>query len=105
LTHAEVLEFGGARLGVNSVEAERVKVLEREVAPCARTLRDRQLLAEIKRVYWASRSLYGARKVWWHFRPWKRFPSKPGQSTPPVGQLSDERVSGQGSLEANRSVD
>lgn len=32
--------------------------------PCARVVRDQQLLVEIRRVYAQSRCLYGARKVW-----------------------------------------
>ena len=31
-------------------------------------MRDRELLAEIERVYAASRGLYGARKVWWQLQ-------------------------------------
>jgi putative transposase len=38
----------------------------RQRRPAARTLRDRELLGEIQRVYAASSGgLYGARKVWW----------------------------------------
>jgi putative transposase len=40
-------------------------VKQRERAPAARTLRDREALGEIERVYATSRGLYGARKVWW----------------------------------------
>jgi putative transposase len=43
-------------------------VKARETAPSARTLRDRELLAEIERVHTASRGLYGARKVWWQLQ-------------------------------------
>jgi putative transposase len=37
-------------------------------APAERTLSDRRLLAEIRRVHEQSRGLYGARKVWWQLR-------------------------------------
>src|SRR5688572_1201973 len=40
-------------------------VCERRRRPAPRTLRDRGLLAEIRRVHEASGGLYGARKVWW----------------------------------------
>jgi putative transposase len=40
-------------------------VKQRQCSPAARTLRDREALAEIRRVYEASGGLYGARKVWW----------------------------------------
>jgi putative transposase len=40
-------------------------VCERRRRPAARTLRDREVLAEIRRVHDASGGLYGARKVWW----------------------------------------
>jgi putative transposase len=40
-------------------------VRERRQQPAPRTLRDRELLAHIRRVYDASDGLYGARKVWW----------------------------------------
>jgi putative transposase len=40
-------------------------VRERQRRPAARTLRDGELLVEIRRVYAASSGLYGARKVWW----------------------------------------
>jgi putative transposase len=40
-------------------------VKARECSPAPRTLTDRQVLAEIRRVYDASGGLYGARKVWW----------------------------------------
>jgi putative transposase len=43
-------------------------VKAREAVPSSRTLRDRELLAEIQRVHAASRDLYGARKVWWQLR-------------------------------------
>jgi putative transposase len=43
-------------------------VKAREAAPSSRTLRDRELLAEIERVHETSRGLYGARKVWWQLR-------------------------------------
>ena len=40
-------------------------VRERQQRPAARTVRDGELLVEIRRVYAASSGLYGARKVWW----------------------------------------
>jgi putative transposase len=40
-------------------------VCQRRRRPAARTLRDSELLAEIRRIYDASSGLYGARKVWW----------------------------------------
>ena len=40
-------------------------VCERRRRPAPRTLRDRELLTEIRRVHEASSGLYGARKVWW----------------------------------------
>jgi putative transposase len=43
-------------------------VKQRQRAPAARTLRDRELLAEIQRVYTSSGGLYGARKVWWQLQ-------------------------------------
>ena len=43
-------------------------VKAREAAPSARTLRDRELLAQIEHVHTASRGLYGARKVWWQLQ-------------------------------------
>jgi putative transposase len=43
-------------------------VRERQRNPAARTLRDGELLVEIRRVYAASSGLYGARKVWWQLR-------------------------------------
>ena len=43
-------------------------VRQRQQAPAARTLRDRELLAQIERVSEASGGLYGARKVWWQLR-------------------------------------
>jgi putative transposase len=43
-------------------------VRQRQQAPAARTLRDRELLAQIERVYEASGGLYGARKVWWQLQ-------------------------------------
>jgi putative transposase len=43
-------------------------VRQRHQAPAARALRDRELLAEIRRVYAASGGLYGARKVWWQLQ-------------------------------------
>ncbi len=43
-------------------------VCERRRRPAARTLRDRELLGEIRRVYDASGGLYGARKVWWQLQ-------------------------------------
>jgi putative transposase len=43
-------------------------VKAREVKPRPRTLRDREVMAAIKRVYTTSRGLYGARKVWWQLQ-------------------------------------
>jgi len=43
-------------------------VCERRRRPAARTLRDSELLAEIRRIYDASSGLYGARKVWWQLQ-------------------------------------
>jgi putative transposase len=43
-------------------------VRERQRRPAARTLRDGELLVEIRRVYAASSRLYGARKVWWQLQ-------------------------------------
>jgi putative transposase len=43
-------------------------VCARRRVPAARTQRDRELLAEIRRVYDASGGLYGARKVWWQLQ-------------------------------------
>jgi putative transposase len=43
-------------------------VRERQRSPAARTLRDGELLVEIRRVYAASSGLYGARKVWWQLQ-------------------------------------
>src|SRR3954451_10876667 len=43
-------------------------VCERRRRPAARTLGDRELLAEIRRVYEQSSGLYGARKVWWQLQ-------------------------------------
>src|SRR4051794_28953832 len=43
-------------------------VKARQQAPAARTRRDGELLAEIRRVYDASSGLYGARKVWWQLQ-------------------------------------
>jgi putative transposase len=40
-------------------------VKHRQRRPAARTLRDREALAQIRRVHQASGGLYGARKVWW----------------------------------------
>ena len=40
-------------------------VKARQRQPAARTLRDREVLAQIRRVHQASGGLYGARKVWW----------------------------------------
>ena len=40
-------------------------VCARRRRPAPRTLRDRALLAEIRRVHEASSGLYGVRKVWW----------------------------------------
>src|SRR4051812_34661574 len=43
-------------------------VRERHRRPAARTLRDGELVGEIRRVYTASSGPYGARKVWWQLR-------------------------------------
>jgi putative transposase len=43
-----------------------VKARERD--PCARALRDKQLLREIRRVHKQNYSVYGARKVYWQLR-------------------------------------
>jgi len=43
-------------------------VCQRRRRPAARTLRDRESLLEIRRVYAASGGLYGARKVWWQLQ-------------------------------------
>ena len=43
-------------------------VKARQQNPAARTLRDRETLAEIQRVHDASAGLYGARKVWWQLQ-------------------------------------
>jgi putative transposase len=43
-------------------------VKQRHRQPAARTLRDRELLAQIQRVHAASGGLYGARKVWWQLQ-------------------------------------
>lgn len=40
-------------------------VKARERSPSERALEDERLLVEIRRVYEASKGLYGARKVWW----------------------------------------
>ena len=40
----------------------------RQRQPAARTLEDRRLLSEIRRVHDQSRGLYGARKVWWQLK-------------------------------------
>lgn len=40
-------------------------VKARECSPSERALEDERLLVEIRRVYAASKGLYGARKVWW----------------------------------------
>jgi putative transposase len=42
--------------------------LKRRREPAERTLSDQRLLVEIRRVYDASRGLYGARKVFWQLR-------------------------------------
>ena len=44
------------------------EVKRRQREPCARVLRDAQLLGEIRRVYEASGRRYGARKVWWQLQ-------------------------------------
>ena len=43
-------------------------VKQRQRTPAERTLRDREALGEIERVYATSRGLYGARKVWWQLQ-------------------------------------
>jgi transposase InsO family protein len=43
-------------------------VRARQRRPAARTLRDRALLGEIRRVHAETNGLYGARKVWWQLR-------------------------------------
>lgn len=43
-----------------------IKARQRE--PSQRTLRDRRLLTEIRRVHKANHGVYGARKVWWALR-------------------------------------
>jgi putative transposase len=43
-------------------------VKQRQRTPPQRTLRDREALGEIERVYAASGGLYGARKVWWQLQ-------------------------------------
>jgi putative transposase len=43
-------------------------VKARQQRPAPRTLRDRELLAEITRVHGGSSGLYGARKVWWQLQ-------------------------------------
>jgi putative transposase len=43
-------------------------ICHRRSAPAPRTLRDRELLAEIRRVHEASNGLYGVRKVYWQLR-------------------------------------
>lgn len=43
-------------------------VKARKRQPCARVLRDVELLCEIRRVYEASKGRYGARKVWWQLQ-------------------------------------
>jgi putative transposase len=53
-------------LGVAPSTYYAVKARERE--PSERALSDQRLLAEIRRVYAASRGRYGARKVWWQLQ-------------------------------------
>lgn len=43
-------------------------VKARERSPSRRALNDARMLVEIRRVYEASRELYGARKVWWQLQ-------------------------------------
>jgi putative transposase len=43
-------------------------VRQRRRTPATRTLRDQELLAQIRRAYKASGGLYGARKVWWQLQ-------------------------------------
>jgi putative transposase len=43
-------------------------VRERRRRPAPRTLRDQDVLAQIRRVHDASGGLYGARKVWWQLQ-------------------------------------
>jgi putative transposase len=63
-------------------------VCERRARPAARTLRDTELLAEIRRVYDASSGLYGARKVWWQL----------GRDGIGVARCTVERLMGQAGL-------
>jgi putative transposase len=53
-------------LGVAPSSYYELKRRQRE--PCARAVRDAQLLCEIRRVYEASGCRYGARKVWWQLQ-------------------------------------
>jgi putative transposase len=43
-------------------------IRERQLRPAPRTLRDGELLVEIRRAYAASSGLYGVRKVWWQLQ-------------------------------------
>jgi transposase InsO family protein len=43
-------------------------VKQREREPSARARRDAELLVQIRRIYEQSKSLYGARKVWWQLK-------------------------------------
>jgi putative transposase len=53
-------------LGIAPSSYYAVKARQRD--PSARTLRDRELLAEIRRVHEENYGVYGARKVWWQLR-------------------------------------
>ena len=64
-----MIEVHGERFGVEPIcrvrEASPSTYYERRKRPpSARTLRDQQLLAEIRRVHQANYGVYGARKVW-----------------------------------------
>ncbi len=43
-------------------------VKARQAAPSERAVRDRRLIAEIRRVHEENLSVYGARKVWWQLQ-------------------------------------
>lgn len=53
-------------LGIAPSSYYAVKARQRD--PSARALRDRELLAEIRRVHEENYGVYGARKVWWALR-------------------------------------
>src|SRR4051794_24661399 len=63
-------------------------VKAREIAPSARTLRDRELLGQIARAHTESRGLYGARKVWWQLQA----------EGVPVARCTIERLMGRAGL-------